>query len=697
MNIVTAVLPGRVVDALGWTLFHSLWQGALAALAFAAVLYVSRRYSARVRYALGLAALLLVLAASVITFFSYYTDHGPGVTATFAATATTTADETAPATLTASAAAQGGHSTAARIAFFFSDYFGRNLPLFVTLWLLGVLFLTLRFTGGMLYLQRLKYKQNRPLPPPWPERLRRLAEKAGLQRPLPLLESLRLRTPVVIGHLKPVLLLPAGLVSGLPADEVEALLAHELAHVMRRDYLVNLLQNLVEILYFFHPGVRWISAGVRQEREHCCDDFAVDLCGDAQNYARALARLQVSGASFPEPALAAVGRPQRLLRRIVRLLGAPRLGHDFREGFVSALLLVLGLLGMLRLAQASVAGVPAGESGAAVVRATASRDVPAPPAPPAPPSSVSMTTPAAPAPPAPPAPPARFVTVSFDLEAAGKVKLIGERVVESGAPESTWLVADNSGQVVWYMDLSSKARPGIKASFSEEVPLAAGAYTWYRPAGWKVTAQWKRAGGQNGWQPLTMFVGMRGNVDSRLGWSEDDHRLKELELKEMAHEQERARIEHDLQKARESAVKLEEQEQKKLEQEQLTELDRLKAQEMRLKAEQERMHEMLKQQEMQTKADLAKAEERLKEEQRRLKDEEQRLKKIEENFRKFTAALEAEGLIRRGKGYEVRLSLDSLTIDGKKQPRAVLEKVLQLYEKIIGSTLGKGTFIINGD
>ena len=326
------MLPQRIIEALGWTLFHSLWQGALAALVFAVVLYFTRRTSARLRYGLGLATLALVLLMSGLTFWNHYSGSGPAGSAALVGQAATASAATQPTVLPAPAGAPGQGSRAQRIAAFFSDYFSRHLPLIVSLWLLGVLFLTLRFSGSLLYIQRLKYWQNRPLPSPWPEKLQELAARAGLRRPLRLLESLRLKTPVVIGHLKPVLLLPAGLVSGLPADEVEALLAHELAHILRRDYLVNVMQHLVDILFFFHPGIRWISAAVRQEREHCCDDFAVELCGDARHYALALARLQAAGPGYPQPALAAAGRAHKLLRRIARLLGKPQPGPRFPRG-----------------------------------------------------------------------------------------------------------------------------------------------------------------------------------------------------------------------------------------------------------------------------------------------------------------------------------------------------------------------------
>lgn len=449
MNFAANILPGNVVNALGWTLLHSLWQGALAALGFALFLYLSRRASARARYAMGLAVLALVLLASLATFWNHFSDPAGTPAPVISAAA-------------APAVAVGGPAAAVplsrRISLFFGSYFSRHLPLIVTLWLLGVLFLSLRLAGGMLYAQRLKTSRSRPLPAPWPERLQALAAKAGLRRPLRLLESMRLRTPVVIGHLKPFLLLPAGLVTGLSTDEVEALLAHEVAHVMRRDYLVNVLQNLLEILYFFHPGVRWVSFCVRQEREHCCDDIAVELCGDAPGYARALASLQTDGAVLATPAMAASGGS--LLRRITRLLARPRLVHDFREGFLSALLLVAGLLGMLKLAgAASPGGAPAGAPAAAARPAAASAA-----------EEVRVASGVG------------FSSLAFALDADGKVKLSGKTPAGLDAASGTWIIDESDGQVVWYMALASKAQ-GSETSFSGEVSLKRGTYSWYLPAG----------------------------------------------------------------------------------------------------------------------------------------------------------------------------------------------------------------------
>ena len=100
-------------------------------------------------------------------------------------------------------------------------------------------------------------------------------------------ETVRIHTPMTIGHLKPIIFFPVGLLAGIPVDQVEAIIAHELAHIMRRDYLINILQNFVDIFFFYHPGVHWISARIRAEMENCCDDIAVEVVGDSIKFAKA--------------------------------------------------------------------------------------------------------------------------------------------------------------------------------------------------------------------------------------------------------------------------------------------------------------------------------------------------------------------------------------------------------------------------
>jgi beta-lactamase regulating signal transducer with metallopeptidase domain len=157
-----------------------------------------------------------------------------------------------------------------------------------------------------------------PVPAPVERAMNELVEVMGLARGVKILRSRRIEVPTVIGWLEPVILVPASAIGGLSPQQLRTILAHELAHIRRHDFAVNLVQTAVETLLFFHPAVWWISRQVRIEREHCCDDEAVALCGDPVDYARALATMEELRLG-PVPAVAANGGS--LSGRIRRLLG----------------------------------------------------------------------------------------------------------------------------------------------------------------------------------------------------------------------------------------------------------------------------------------------------------------------------------------------------------------------------------------
>ncbi len=163
-----------------------------------------------------------------------------------------------------------------------------------------------------------------------------LAARLDLTRTVRLLESTRLQVPVVVGWLRPVLLVPTAVLGGLSPQQLEAVIAHELAHIRRHDYLVNLLQSAVETLLFYHPAVWWVSSAVRTEREHCCDDLAVVACGDAVLYARALTAIETLRHEEMGVAMAVTGSP--LLARVRRLLGAKPPTTAASSGWIVALL-----------------------------------------------------------------------------------------------------------------------------------------------------------------------------------------------------------------------------------------------------------------------------------------------------------------------------------------------------------------------
>ncbi len=352
MNHLTNLLPDSFVTALGWTLLHSLWQGAVIALLTGLALVLLRKYPAAVRYLVTLTALCATLSVAIFTFLRYY--PAPGRAGQLASAMAGSPEISVIATAEAS---ETKYLTT--VVAQFTGYFANHFPLLVTAWAVGVLVLLLRFAGGVALVQRLKSYQTGPAAGQWQEKADGMARRMGLHKTVRLLESGLAKVPMTIGYLKPVILLPAGTLTGLPPAQLEAILAHELAHICRHDYLANLLQSLIEILLFFNPAVWWLSARVREEREHCCDDMAVSVCGDSLTFALALVHLQnwYTNPGAPAGALAVTGTRGMLLGRIKRLMDQPRRSPGFIEGFIVAGVLLLGIATVSVSASASLNGV----------------------------------------------------------------------------------------------------------------------------------------------------------------------------------------------------------------------------------------------------------------------------------------------------------------------------------------------------
>jgi bla regulator protein BlaR1 len=346
MNWLENVLSPALVRALGWTIVHSLWQGAVVGLALVGLLLVLRRHSAQVRYNVACVALATMLGLALVTFVRHYSIALTAAPVNSVAGALIVAAPAAASTdLLPSYAAPAETVTTSGVQAWL-QYFDHSLPLIVTAWLLGLLAMTLRMLGGLAYVQRLRHYRVQPLAAPWNERLAVLAAKAGLKRSITLLESALVKAPLVAGHLKPIILLPLGTVMGLTQSQLEAILAHELAHIARRDYLMNIVQSVAEILFFYHPAVWFITACLRTERENCCDDEATAICGDPLTLARALAALAEMGhdvTPVPQLALSAVGPDGSLLGRIRRLVQR-RAAPTFSEGVMAALVVMGGLV-----------------------------------------------------------------------------------------------------------------------------------------------------------------------------------------------------------------------------------------------------------------------------------------------------------------------------------------------------------------
>ncbi len=315
-------------ERLGWTLLHFLWQGILVAALYALARALGgSRVSARGRYAMACAALLAMTAAPAFTYWQLGSS-GQGAR---------TGD------LTDSGAGQLAPGVVYSPV---TDPWQQAMPGIVMAWFAGAAACSLRLLMGFLSAAALRRSAYAPAPIEWQHILDRLIERMQVSRSVRLLATDRVDSPSVIGCLRPVILAPVGLLCGLAPEQVEALLAHELAHIRRHDYLVNVLQGIAESLLFYHPAVWWISNQIRAEREHCCDDLAVAASGDVLVYARALAELESMRPAHFKAALSA--NDGSLLRRIQRLADPVAAHRPAGWGVAWSLgaLLLLGLAGV---------------------------------------------------------------------------------------------------------------------------------------------------------------------------------------------------------------------------------------------------------------------------------------------------------------------------------------------------------------
>jgi uncharacterized protein (TIGR03435 family) len=312
MNAIQLLSAQPWVGRLGLTLLHFLWQGVAIAAIYAAGRRWTARSSANARYTLACAALMAMAAAPVLT----WSIMRPG----------TANPLLVPVTASVSAAAYNSVRNVPASFYAEAHYAAPApfLPWVVALWIGGALLFWLRLIRGWISAERLRYLLVRPAPREWQQVLDRLKARVRVSQTVRLLVSPLVPAPAVVGWLRPVVLAPVGALAGLPPEQVEALLLHELAHIRRDDYLVNLAQSVIEALLFYHPAVWWVSGQIRAERELCCDDMAVSCGGDAVVFARALAELELESArpSQWNAAMAATGGSPA--QRIARLLGHSR-------------------------------------------------------------------------------------------------------------------------------------------------------------------------------------------------------------------------------------------------------------------------------------------------------------------------------------------------------------------------------------
>jgi bla regulator protein BlaR1 len=321
-------IPQHIIQSIGWTLIHSLWQGFLILILLKVVVKASGR--SEVRYGLGVGALLLMITCSVSTFFVL----NEGLQETQAG------QESFHLIASVSGTGQVTGQSFSLITTVLT-WIDSNIIWLFRFWILGFVIGIVRIAAGLWYINRLR-KNSNAVQDEWNHIVNSLSESLNIKRAVAMAEA-GITSPMVVGFMKPVILFPFGLLSGLTTEQVETILIHELSHVRRQDYIINLFQAVVETIFFFNPFVILISSFIREERENCCDDMVIAKGISPIIYVRTLAQLEASRSSSTL-ALGISGNKNQLLNRIKRIMENSA-KNDWGKGrLVPVALVFLGLI-----------------------------------------------------------------------------------------------------------------------------------------------------------------------------------------------------------------------------------------------------------------------------------------------------------------------------------------------------------------
>lgn len=340
----------RLIQAICWTLVHSLWQGLLIAIVAAFIVMRTRRSAAKIRYDLFTALFIAFIVISCFTFLrqlSISKKNEPVITSISLSTVPGSSGHLMEGS------AINGTTTETHLFNSISDYLDKQAPLIVIIWFFFFSAKLVRILANIGYVQRIRHYKTYSPPLYWEQKITGLAETLGVRRSVILLESAIVKIPMVVGLLKPVILVPLGLLSNLPPDQVEAVLLHELAHIRRKDYLVNLLQNFAEVLFFFNPAVWWISSLMREERENCCDDIAIGNIKNKKQFINALVAFQEYALRPANPsAIAFAGRKKYLLNRVKRIIhNENKKLNAMEKGFFIFSIVAISFIGFVSMKQ----------------------------------------------------------------------------------------------------------------------------------------------------------------------------------------------------------------------------------------------------------------------------------------------------------------------------------------------------------
>ncbi len=340
--------------ALGWTVIHSLWQATVVAILTGILMIALRKKTAHTKYIVYNLALITVLFAAIATFSVYYQNvDNQAITNELVLVNLHNKIAEIPNLQIENIGNQGigNETTTSTLPLSnislerLKSFFDGQIYFIVLVWLLGVSMFLLRLFGGLSYFYYLRSQHNFPVDEYWLEMVDNLSKKLNIKRRFELVESALVRSPVVVGYLKPMILFPLGVINKLNTEEVEAILAHEMAHILRHDYVFNIIQSIIEALFYFNPAVWWLSSNIRIERENCCDDIAISLCDNSLAYAKSLVAVREMELFSPSFAMGFAGqRRSHLLERIQRILNQSSSKSSVMEKLIATSFIVISLL-----------------------------------------------------------------------------------------------------------------------------------------------------------------------------------------------------------------------------------------------------------------------------------------------------------------------------------------------------------------
>jgi len=292
----------NLIKAIGWSILHSLWQGAIIYAILFIVLMAWPKMNSRLKHNLAFGSLFLIFASFCFTFFTVFE-----------------LPTTSPS-IESIAFNEAAYRNLSELSRNFNFKTEAYFPVVVTVYLVGIAFQLLILLSSYVKLKKLKQVSTLSVPAEWSTIFELTLTQLKINKTVKIFLSSKVNVPLVIGFFKPVVLFPVALATQLDLKQVEAILIHELSHIRRNDYLINLVKTCIETLLFFNPFVWLTTKFIHIEREHACDDLVVNFTGTPLTYAHALLKLELlKDKQTPSLSLAATGKNQHLYQRIKRI------------------------------------------------------------------------------------------------------------------------------------------------------------------------------------------------------------------------------------------------------------------------------------------------------------------------------------------------------------------------------------------